>query len=92
MSLSRDEQRTLDAIERTFRDDDPKFTANFASARVGRRQRMIGYAAFLLGVTALLAGAIAAQAQTAVGVIVSLAGFLAMCAAAWLLFRYRRHA
>ena len=89
MSLSRDEQRTLDEIERTFRDDDPKFTANFTFARAGRRQRMIGYAAFLLGVTALLAGAIAAQAQTAVGVIVSLAGSLAMCVAAWWVFRHR---
>ena len=62
MSLSKDEQRTLDEIERTFRDSDPKFAASFASARVGRRQRITGYAAFLLGVTALLAGAIAAQA------------------------------
>lgn len=33
-----------------------------------------------------------AQAQTAVGVIVSLAGFLAICAAAWRRFRHRRHA
>lgn len=92
MSLSRDEQRTLDEIERTFRDDDPTFTANFTFARAGRQQQVIGYAAFLLGVTALLAGAIAAQTQIAVGVIVSLAGFLAMCAAAWWVFRHRRHA
>ena len=90
MSLSKDEQRTLDEIERSSRDSDPKFAASFASARVGRRQRITGYATFLLGVTALLAGAIAAQAQTAVGVIVSLAGFLAMCAAAWWVFRHRR--
>jgi len=90
MSLSKDEQRTLDEIERTFRDSDPKFAASFASARVGRRQRITGYAAFLLGVTALLAGVIvAAQAQTAVGVIVSLAGSLAMCVAAWWVFRHR---
>jgi len=89
MSLSKDEQRTLDEIERTFRDSDPKFAASFASARVGRRQRITGYAAFLLGVTALLTGAIAAQAQTAVGVIVSLAGSLAMCVAAWWVFRHR---
>ena len=83
MSLSKDEQRTLDEIERTFRDSDPKFAASFASARVGRRQR------FLLGVTALLAGVIAAQGQTAVGVIVSLAGSLAMCVAAWWVLRHR---
>jgi hypothetical protein len=87
MSLSKDEQRALDEIERTFRDDDPKFAGNFAFARLERRQRIIGYAAFVFGVTVLLVGAMVTQVQTAAGVIVSLGGFLVMYVAACWIFR-----
>ena len=84
--LSRDEQRRLDEIERALRDDDPRFAATVTFAHARHHHAIVGGVGFLLGMAALIVGAVAAQALLAVGVIISLAGFLAMVAAAGRMF------
>ena len=83
MPLSKDEQRRLDEIERSLRDDDPLFAATVDFDHLRRRRLIVGGLVFLGGMVALVVGEIAAQAQLAIGVIVSLGGFIAMLAAAW---------
>ena len=80
--LSKDEQDRLDEIERALRDDDPLFAANVDFYHLQRHQKLIGGAAFILGIVVLVLGAVATQALMAVGVIVSVAGFVVMVAAA----------
>ena len=80
--LSKDEQDRLDEIERALRDDDPLFAANVDFHHLQRHQKLVAAAAFILGVVVLVLGAVATQALMAVGVIVSMAGFVVMVAAA----------
>ena len=84
--LSRDEQRRLDEIERALRDDDPRFAATVTFAHARRHHATVGGVGFLLGMVGLIIGVMAAQALLAVGVIISLAGFLAMVASAGRMF------
>jgi len=80
--LSKDEQDRLDEIERALRDDDPLFAANVDFDHLQRHQKLVAGAAFILGIVVLVLGAVATQALMAVGVIVSVAGFVVMVAAA----------
>ena len=80
--LSKDEQDRLDEIERAIGDDDRRFAASVDFDHVRRHQKLIGGAAFILGIVVLVLGAVATQALMAVGVIVSVAGFVVMVAAA----------
>jgi len=89
MPLSKNEQRTLDEIERALREEDPKFAANVSFDRLWRHRVVVGGSAFLLGMVVMLAGEVATQTLVAVGVVVSLAGFLTMLAAAGWMFRGR---
>ena len=82
MALSNHEQRTLDEIERALRDEDPLFVHTVSFGRLRRRRVMMGALAFLLGMVVLVVGEVAAQAHLAVGVVVGLAGFVTMFAAA----------
>lgn len=59
--LSKDEQRRLDEIERAIRDDDPRFAATVTCAHARRRHPIVGGGVFLLGMAALIVGAVAAQ-------------------------------
>ena len=88
--LSKDEQDRLDEIERALRDDDPLFAANVDFDHLQRHQKLVAGAAFILGIVVLVLGAVATQALMAVGVIVSVAGFVVMVAAATYLVD-RRH-
>jgi len=84
VALSKQEQRALDEIERALRDEDPGFfnAVSFDSFR--RHRALIGGSTLLLGAIVLVLGEIAAQAQLAVGVIISVAGFVVMfVAVAW---------
>jgi len=81
MALSKDEQRTLEEIERALLDDDPKFAASVNIDQVLHHRLLAGGLWFLLGLVLLLVGAISAQAVVAIGVAVSVAGFLVMLAA-----------
>ena len=90
MPLSKDEQRRLDEIEQALRDDDPLFAATVNLDHLRRHRLFVGSLVFLGGLMVLVVGEIAAQAQLAIGVIVSLAGFVTMLAAAgWTLHRPR---
>ena len=92
MALSKDEQRTLDEIERALREDDPKFASAVTFGRLRRRRIMVGGTVFVLGMIALVAGEMVSQVHMAVGVVVSVVGFIAMFVAlAWtILPRTRR--
>ena len=91
MALTNDEQRTLDEIERALREEDPKFAATVNLGRIRRHQLLVGAAGFLLGMILLVVGEMATQALMAVGVVVSIAGFLMMIAvAAWMTRRRPR--
>ena len=84
MALCNDEQHTLDEIERGLRNDDPVFVQAVDFDRLRLRRVMTGALVFLLGLAVLVAGEITSQAQMAVGVIVGVAGFVTMfAAAAW---------
>ena len=80
--LSKDEQDRLDEIERALSDDDPRFAASVDFDHLRRHRLLVGGAAFILGIVVLVLGAVATQALMAVGVIVSVAGFVVMVAAA----------
>lgn len=84
--LPKDEQRRLDEIERALRDDDPRFASTVTFDHARRHHTIVGGVGFLLGLAAMIIGAVAAQALLAVGVIISLAGFLAMVAYAGRIF------
>ncbi|HEY5115484.1 MAG TPA: DUF3040 domain-containing protein [Mycobacterium sp.] len=91
MALSNDEQRTLDEIERALRDDDPTFADTVTFDHLRRHHAIVGGLVFLLGLMVLVVGEIASQAQLAVGVIVSVGGFVSMVAAvAWMIRRRHR--
>lgn len=84
MALSKDEQRTLDEIERALREDDPKFANATHFDRLRRHRVILGAGAFLLGAIALVVGEVVSQVQLTAGVMLSLAGFGTMFAAiAW---------
>ena len=91
MALSKDEQRTLEEIERALLDDDPKFAASVNLDQVRHHRAFSGGLGFLLGLALLLVGAIATQAVVAIGVVVSVAGFLVMIAALARLFGWSLH-
>ena len=91
MALSKDEQRTLEEIERALLDDDPKFAASVNLDQVRHHRAFSGGLGFLLGLALLLVGAIATQAVVAIGVAVSVAGFLVMIAALARLFGWSLH-
>lgn len=81
MPLSEHEQRLLDQIERALYAEDPKFASAVRASdprnRARRRLWMAG-ALFVLGISLLFAGVIVAEAFIVIG----LAGFLIMFAAA----------
>ncbi|HOZ58259.1 MAG TPA: DUF3040 domain-containing protein [Nakamurella multipartita] len=84
MALSKDEQRTLDEIERALSEDDPTFAAAVSFGRWRRRRIIVGGTAFVVGMIALVAGEMVSQVHMAVGVVVSVIGFIAMFVAlAW---------
>lgn len=85
MALTNDEQRTLDEIERALRDDDPTFANAVNFEHLRRHRAILGGIGFLLGLVVLVVGEITSQAQLLVGVVVGVAGFVAMFAAiAWM--------
>lgn len=94
MPLSNHEQRMLDEIERNLRDDDPEFAANasFDGQRRYRRHRdRVAGITFVLGMGVAMIGLITPQVPGIVSVVVSVAGFVAMCGAAgWLSLRQDR--
>lgn len=94
MPLSQEEQRTLDEIERALEADDPKFAANVTLENLERdrqHQVLVAVVAFLLALVLLVVGLIAAQIQLAVGVTLSVCGFVAMVGSIqWVLVKHRR--
>lgn len=91
MALSKQEQRTLDEIERALRDEDPGFVNAVSLDHLRRHRALVGGSTTVLGMIVLVAGEIAAQAQLVIGVTVGIAGFVLMfIAIAWAV-RHRDH-
>ncbi|GAA4745473.1 DUF3040 domain-containing protein [Actinomycetospora chibensis] len=79
MPLSEHEQRLLEQIERALYDEDPKFASTVRGGKLrrpSRRRRVQGIALFVIGVVMLVLGVV--FSSSTVGIIVSVAGFLAM--------------
>ena len=88
MPLSKDEQRRLDEIEQSLRNDDPLFAATVTFDHLRRRRLLVHIMVFLGGMVGLLVGEITALAMPTIGVIVGIGGFVVMlAAAAWTLHR-----
>ena len=81
MPLSEHEQRMLDEIERALYEDDPKFATSVNVSRIRRRRPIVAGCLFVAGLVALVVGVIATQSLLAVGVVVSVIGFLTMVGA-----------
>ena len=81
MPLSEHEQRMLDEIERALYEDDPKFATSVNVSRIRRRRPIAAGCLFVAGLVALVVGVIATQSFLAVGVVVSVIGFLTMVGA-----------
>ena len=84
MALSEYEQRRLDEIERALHRDDPHFAGAINIGAILRHRRLVVAAVGVIGLLALGAGAVLAQGLPVVGVAVSVLGFVAMVAGAWL--------
>lgn len=80
MPLSEHEQRMLDAIERALYEDDPKFATSVDATRIRRRRPIAAAVVFVIGLVCLVVGVIATQSVLALGVAVSVVGFLVMVA------------
>ncbi len=78
MPLSEHEQRMLDQIERALYEDDPKFANSVDERRIRRRRPFIAGIGFLVGLICLVSGVILAQESLAIGVILSVIGFVFM--------------
>ncbi len=78
MALSEHEQRMLDAIEQGLFEDDPKFASSVNPARYRRRRPIVSIALFVVGLVALVVGVVATQSVLALGVAVSVLGFVIM--------------
>lgn len=87
MPLSEGEQRRLDEIERALKLDDPKFAANITIEGLRRHRAIVCGALFVLGMVALVVGLVLTDGVVWAGVVISVAGFTAMVAAAVLFFR-----
>jgi len=84
--LSEEEQRLLEQMEQALAADDPKFASTLrgsALAARGRRQALIAGAAFVVGVTVLMIGAVTQQTLVAVGGFVLMLGSAYLFAIAW---------
>jgi len=82
MALSEGEQRRLEEMERALERDDPRFATSVCVERVRRCRLITGGAVFLLGAFVQLAALVATAGSTPVGVVIGVAGFLIMVAAA----------
>jgi len=92
MPLSEGEQRRLDEIERALKTEDPKFAANITIDRLRRHGAIVAVGLFVVGMIALVAGLVTADALLVVGIIISVIGALAMGAGVTMYFvpRLRR--
>jgi hypothetical protein len=92
MTLSEDEQHTLDEIGTSLVADDPEFAARLdvvaAQHALRRRRRVAGYGLWL-GVTLLMLGATAAHGVLSIGAVVGCYGFLLLAWSTVTLLRCR---
>jgi hypothetical protein len=78
MALSEYEQRKLDEIERSLHSDDPALATILDSGVVGRQRRVVAAVIVMGGLVALIGGAVTALSLPAVGIVLSVLGFVAM--------------
>ena len=89
MALSEYEQRKLDEIERSLHSDDPALATILDSGVVRRHRRSVAAVTFVVGLVALLGGAVTALSLPVLGVVISVVGFVAMGVGAGLLMSVR---
>ena len=84
MALSQHEQRKLEAIEEALLREDPRLARRFAPQRLCHSA--VHLACFFSGMILLLAGLVASQPFLTAGVLIAVAGYVAMVgsAARWL--------
>ncbi|MEO7124776.1 MAG: DUF3040 domain-containing protein [Nakamurella sp.] len=86
MALSEHEQRMFDAIEQALFEDDPKFASSVNVQRLRRRRPVLAIVLALVGLVALVGGAIVATLVLPVaGIPLAVVGFIAMVAGVSLL-------
>ena len=78
MALSEYEQRKLNEIERSLHSDDPALATILDTGVVGRQRRVVAAVIFVGGLVALIGGAVTALSLPAVGIVLSVLGFVAM--------------
>lgn len=86
MALSEHEQRMLDQIEQALFADDPKFASTVNVSKMRRRRPVLAVTLAVLGLLALVGGAIVATlVLPAAGIPLAVVGFIAMVAGVGLL-------
>jgi protein-S-isoprenylcysteine O-methyltransferase Ste14 len=91
--LSEHEQRLLEQIEQALYAEDPKFAHSWRTKNLHGMQRSRltrAVVAVVLGLALLVAGVVVQSSNTVLGVVLGVAGFLAMLAGAWLILSSRR--
>ena len=91
MSLSDEDRRALDEIERALEREDPHFAATVSTDRFRRLRRrwvIIPGCLFLLGAVLLVAGLVTTHALLIIGIVISTVGVLTMAAGAALFLRH----
>lgn len=87
MPLSDHEQRLLEQMERALSAEDPKFASTLRGADLRahyRRRAAVAVVVFIVGVVALMTGAISMSGNGgAGGVLLAVGGFVIMLASAW---------
>jgi hypothetical protein len=92
MTLSEDEQNSLDEIETSFHSDDPDFATSLDVVAVQRslrrRIRLAGYG-FWLGMVVMMLGVAVAKGALSIGTIVGCYGFIVLVWSAATILRCR---
>lgn len=93
MTLSEDEQNSLDRIENSLQADDPQFAINLDVDAVKdsllRRRRLADYG-FWIGLATMMGGAACAQGVLSIGAMISCYGFALLTWATLTLVRWHR--
>jgi hypothetical protein len=78
VALSEYEQRKLNEIERSLHSDDPAVATSWTTGVVRHQRRVIAAVIFVGGVVAPIGGAVTGMSLPAVGIVLSVLGFVAM--------------
>ncbi len=89
MALSDGEQRRLDEIARGLAIEDPSFAQRITNSGLRRPRLVVAILIFLMGMVALVTGLVVTDASLWFGIVIAVAGVVAMVAAGVLAWRDR---